>query len=85
MLQLVLNMVSTVFDLVDALAALQQAVSMPVKQLSGSWDWTLMHTAGAFAALLLQTMQLADATAQHTVAPSPQSAAKLLNEVRSYP
>lgn len=74
-------MVAAMFDLVDALAALQQAVSMPVKALSGSWDWTLLHVAGAWAALLLQAIQLAEATATHVLQPTAESAEDLLAQV----
>lgn len=71
------------FDLVDALAALQQAESMPVKGLSGSWDWMLLRVAGAWAALLLQVMRLADATATHVLGPSADTSAALLTQVCS--
>lgn len=71
------------FELVDALAALQQAVSMPVTKLNGSWDWTLMHTAGALGALLLQAMQLAEATAAHVLGPTADTTQTLLAQVRS--
>lgn len=74
-------MVGAMFDLVDALAALQQAVAVPVKQLSGSWDWTLIHIAGAWAALLLEAMQLADATAAHALTPTAESRERLLSQV----
>lgn len=74
-------MLRAIFDLVDALAALQQAVSMPVQALSGSWDWMLLRVAGAWAALLLQVMQLADATATHVLAPSADTSAALLTQV----
>jgi hypothetical protein len=75
-------MLQAMCDLADALAALQQAVSMPVEALSGSWDWTLMHAAGAWAALLLGVTALADATAAHVLRPTPASAAALLAQVQ---
>lgn len=81
-LQLVVHMLGAMSDLVDALAALQQAVTMPVQELSGSWDWTLMHTGGALGALLLQAMKLADATAAHVLGPNASTAQQLLTEVR---
>jgi hypothetical protein len=74
-------MLGAMFDLVDALAALQQAVAMPVKELSGSWDWTLLHSAGALGALLLQAMQLADATAAHLLEPTADTMQQLLTQV----
>lgn len=81
--QLVLNLVAAMFDLVDALAALQQAVSLPTKLHTGTWDWTLTHVAGAWAALLLQSMRLADATAAHLQQPTRGSAEELLIQVSS--
>lgn len=81
-LQLVQQLLQGMFNLVDALAALQQAVSIPVQQLSGSWDWMLLHAAGSWAAMLMQAMQLADATAAHVLAPSEQTAQDLLTQVQ---
>jgi hypothetical protein len=82
-LQLVLQMLRAMFDLVDALAALQQAVSVRVEGLSGSWGWMVLRVAGAWAALLLQVMQLADATAAHMLGPTTDTSAALLSQVGS--
>lgn len=81
-LQLVLRMHAAMFELVDALAALQQAVAMPVTKVNGSWDWTLMHTAGALGALLLQAMQLAEATSAHVLGATADTTQTLLAQVR---
>lgn len=81
LLQLVLHLHQAMLDLVDALAALQHAVSMPVQQLSGSWAWTLMHASGAWAAMLLEVMQLAEATASHVLEPTPASGELVLQQV----
>lgn len=69
------------FDVADALGALQQASSMPVEALSGTWYWTLAHMGQVYGDLLLEVMAMADATLQHVVKPTEASAAELLCKV----
>jgi len=37
--QVVKRLLEAMFDLVDALGALQQSMAVQVTQLSGTWDW----------------------------------------------
>ncbi|KIZ00884.1 hypothetical protein MNEG_7079 [Monoraphidium neglectum] len=78
----VLRMLSAMFDVVDALGALQQAIKVPVEALSGSWDWTLNNTGQLWGQLLLEVIALADATTAHVTQPTPETAQRLLGKIQ---
>lgn len=80
-LQVVNQLLQCMFELADALGALQQTLSLPVQQLSGSWYWMMQHTAKPWGQLLVQVQQLAATTARHLGNPDDLSAADLLTQV----
>lgn len=67
----VTRMLSAMFDLADALGALQHAVRAPGADDPGTWHWTLLHMGSAWGAVLLATERLAAAVARHVTSSAP--------------
>eukprot|EP00878_Enallax_costatus_P040571 GHUV01046884.1.p1 GENE.GHUV01046884.1~~GHUV01046884.1.p1 ORF type:complete len:109 (+),score=29.44 GHUV01046884.1:432-758(+) len=74
-------MLHCMFDVADALGALQQALALPVDRLSGSWYWTLRHMAQPWGQVLAEVLLMADATVKHLQQPCEESASQLLIQV----
>jgi hypothetical protein len=75
-------MMAAMFDVADALGALQQASSIKVAAVSGSWDWTLVQMSRAWSNTMHGVLELADVTLAHVTQLSEASAAALLAKVR---
>jgi hypothetical protein len=76
-------MLAAMFDIADALGALQQAGSIKVSAVSGSWDWTLVQMSCAWSNTMHGVLELADLTLAHVTQLSEASASALLAKVRS--
>eukprot|EP00775_Hariotina_reticulata_P009285 gene9285-9450_t len=79
----VTRLLPAMFDLVDSLGALQQSLAVQVKELSGTWDWTLLHSGEAWGSLLMETIHLGDAAAAHLNEPSTATAARVLRHIQA--
>eukprot|EP00878_Enallax_costatus_P027265 GHUV01029331.1.p1 GENE.GHUV01029331.1~~GHUV01029331.1.p1 ORF type:complete len:152 (+),score=54.05 GHUV01029331.1:432-887(+) len=75
-------MLHCMFDVADALGALQQALALPVDRLSGSWYWTLRHMAQPWGQVLAEVLLMADATVKHLQQPCEESASQLLIQIQ---
>jgi hypothetical protein len=82
-MQVVLRMLAAMFDVADALGALQQASSIKVSAVSGSWDWTLVQMSRAWSNTMHGVLELADVTLAQVTQLSEASAAALLTKVNN--
>jgi signal transduction histidine kinase len=80
LLQVVLRMLAAMFDVADALGALQQACSIKVAAVSGSWDWTLVQMTRAWGDVMMGVVGLADVMLAHVTQLSEETAAALLTK-----
>ncbi|WIA41085.1 hypothetical protein OEZ86_004716 [Tetradesmus obliquus] len=78
----VLRMLAAMFDVADALGALQQATNIKVEAVSGSWDWTLVQMTRAWGGVMLGVLSLADALLEHATQLNNVSAAALLAKIQ---
>lgn len=79
--QEVTRILGCMFDVADALGALQQALSLQVNRLSGNWSWVLQHMAEPWGQLLSEVLLMSDALVRHLQQPGQESAADLLRQV----